>query len=73
MTEPRQQRITQLLDELQQEITAGIVAGDVDGLSFWFYVPDAPDSATFCELRTETVPLFGLHVADLAPRLRFGP
>lgn len=73
MTEPRQQRITQLLDELRAEITAGIAAGEIDGLSFWFYVSDAPGSMVFCEVRTTRVPRFDLHADDLQPHLSFGP
>jgi hypothetical protein len=68
-----QERITTLLTHLRHEITAGILEGEIDGLSFWFYVSDAPGSATFCELRTSRVPRFDLGAADLTPRLSFAP
>lgn len=64
----RQQRISQLLHDLRGEVTDAIRNGEIDGLSFWFYVMSQYDAqATFCAFRTDLVPILDLDVSDLQP------
>lgn len=70
----RRERVERLLQDLQYEITRGMMEGDLDEtMGFRFYVPISkaiPDGVVFCELRTRPVPRYEMSYRDIEPRLR---
>lgn len=69
----RKERVERLLNELQYEVTRGIMEGDLDeDMGFRFIVPVSkkiPDGIVSCEFRTRPTMRWALSPDDLTPRL----
>lgn len=70
----RLERVEKLLQELQYEVTRGMMEGELDEeIGFRFAVPVSkkiPDGAIICEFRTRPMPRGAFSFLEFNPRLK---
>lgn len=70
----RLERVEKLLQEIQYEVTRGMMEGELEEeIAFWFAVPVSkkiPNGAVMCEFRTRPMPRGAFSFLEFEPRLK---
>lgn len=73
MSNPRQERIERMLNELRYEIERGIMENEIEEtLGYQFYMPisrEIPNGVVFFDLRVRPVPQHHMQLGSCSPRL----